>query len=167
MAGSDTIDRLQCCVGQRVGAVDDRCDLAGFHESLERDQVVVVLRLDGWFGLLAHEHGREHRPHGAAELAVGVPAAVRDQSPAWRERAPGPCHRMVPDVVEDQVITFRAAGEVLARVVDDVVGTDRAKKVRVLRTGHAGHGSTHGLGDLHGEGAHAARCAVDEDLLPG
>ena len=48
------------------------------------------------------------RPHGAAELAVGVPAAVRDQRPGRGQRAPGPGHRVVADVVEDEVVALGA-----------------------------------------------------------
>src|SRR5258705_7779407 len=76
----DVTDRLGS-PGQWVGAVDDRRHLPGFDQTLERDQVVVVLRLDGRARLLAHEHRDEHRPDGAAELAVDVSAAVRDERP--------------------------------------------------------------------------------------
>ena len=39
-------------------------------------------------------------------------------------------HRVVADVVEDQVVALRARREVLAGVVDDVVGADRADHAR-------------------------------------
>ena len=47
-------------------------------------------------------------PHGAAELAAGVPAAVRNQRSGWGERAPGLGHRLVADVVEDEVVALGA-----------------------------------------------------------
>ena len=107
VATCDMIDRLGG-LAERVGAVDDRRDLPGFDQVLQGDQVVVVLRLDGWARLLAHDHRDEHGPHGAAQLAVRVPAAVRDQGPARGQRAPRPGHRVVADVVEDQVVALGA-----------------------------------------------------------
>ena len=97
----------------------------------------------------------------AAELAAGVPAAVGDQRPVRREGSPRLRHRVVPDVVEDEVVALSALREVLLGVVDDVVGADRADQVDVPGAGDAGHLGTERLGDLHGERAHAARRPVD------
>ena len=55
-------------LAQRVRPVDDRCDLAGFDEVLESDQVLVVLCGDERAKLLAHERGQHER----AELAIGA-----------------------------------------------------------------------------------------------
>ena len=55
-------------LAQRVRPVDDRCDLAGFDEVLESDQVLVVLRRDERAQLLAHERGQHERP----DLAIGA-----------------------------------------------------------------------------------------------
>jgi hypothetical protein len=57
--------------------------------------------------------------------------------------------------------------EVLARVVDHVIGADRSDQVRLGRAAHAGDLGAEGLGDLHGERADASRCTDDQDLLPG
>jgi hypothetical protein len=57
-------------------------------------------------------------------------------------------------------------GEVLAGVVDDVVGADRPDQVQVPGAAHAGHVRSEVLRELDGEGAHAARRADDQDLLP-
>ena len=141
--------------------------LPGFDEVLERDQVVAVLRLDGRGRLLAHDHRGEHRPDGATELAVGVPAAVRDQRPSRDQCAPRLGHRVVAHVVEDQVVARAFLGEVLPRVVDDVVGTERADQLDVPGAGHAGHLGTEGLRDLDGERPHATGRPVDQDLLSG
>ena len=74
---------------------------------------------------------------------------------------------MVADVVEDEVVALGPGGEVDLRVVDDVVGADRADQLDVLRAADPGHLGAERLGDLHGERAHATGSAVDEDLLTG
>ena len=73
---------------------------------------------------------------------------------------------MVPDVVENQVVAFRALGEILFGVIDDVIGADRSDHVYVSRAAHAGDVCPERLGDLHGERTHASRRAIDQDLLP-
>jgi hypothetical protein len=78
-------------LGERVGPVDDRCDLPGFDELLEDDHVLVVLRGDERPQLLAHER----RQHERAELAIGAPeppstglASDDDEGPPGSEGAP-------------------------------------------------------------------------------
>ena len=122
--------------------------------------------LDGRFALLAHEHGHDREPDHAAELAAGVSSTVGEQRPVGGEGSPRRRHRVVPHVVEDEVVARSALPEVLLGVVDDMVGPDRADHVQVLRAGHAGDLGTERLGDLHGERAHASRRPVDENLLP-
>ena len=59
-------------LAQRVGPVDDRCDLPCFDELLEDDHVLVVLPGDESAQLLAHEPRQQERPElpvGAAEQA--------------------------------------------------------------------------------------------------
>src|SRR5438067_1480550 len=60
-----------------------------------------------------------------------------------------------------------ACGEVLPRVVDDVIRAESANHVDVLGAAYAGHFRTERLGDLHGEGTDTPRGAVDQDLLSG
>src|SRR5437016_11624452 len=60
-----------------------------------------------------------------------------------------------------------ACGEVLPRVVDDVIRAEGANHVDVLGAAYAGHFRTERLGDLHGEGTDTPRGAVDQDLLSG
>ena len=98
-------------------------------------------------------------------LSGRVSSAVGDQDPGRRECAARVGHRVVAHVVEDDVIALAARPEVLPRVVDDVIGADRAKQLQVLRAAHAGHLGAERLGDLHGERADATRRAVDQDLL--
>ena len=74
---------------------------------------------------------------------------------------------MLRDVVEDQVVALITAGEVLLRVVDDVVCADRSDQVHLRRAAHAGHFCAERLGDLHRERADASPRAVDQDLLAG
>src|SRR5206468_6445633 len=73
----------------------------------------------------------------------------------------------VADVVQDDVVPFRALREVLARVVDDVVRADRADELHVVRAAHARHFGTERLCDLDREAADAAGRSVDQDLPPG
>src|ERR1035437_9795997 len=73
---------------------------------------------------------------------------------------------MVPNAVENEVITLATLGEVIPRVVDDPVRADRLHQVNVPRTAYAGHIRAKRLGDLHAESAHASRSAVHQDLLP-
>src|SRR5215204_3188866 len=78
-------------LAQRVGPVDDRCDLAGFYELLEDDHVLVVLLGDERAQLLVHERGQHER----AELAIGASepssspfASSDDEDPFGGEGAP-------------------------------------------------------------------------------
>ena len=59
-----------------------------------------------------------------------------------------------------------AVGEVLAGVVEDVVGAEGAHEVELRGAGHAGDLRPGGLGELDGVAAHAAGRADDEHLLP-
>ena len=86
VASRDVTDR-RGSLCQWVGPVDHGSHFPGFDQILQGNQVVAVLCLDGRARLLANDHRGEHRPHGPAELAVGMPAAVRDQGPAGSERA--------------------------------------------------------------------------------
>src|SRR5437879_924341 len=71
-----------------------------------------------------------------------------------------PCH------VEDHIVPLPVLDEVLAGVVHHSVRADRSDQVDVSRAADARHIRSKRLGDLHGEGAHASRRAVDQDLLP-
>src|SRR5215468_3545368 len=74
---------------------------------------------------------------------------------------------MVPDAVEDDVVTPATLGEILLRVVDDPVRADRPDHVRVPGAAYAGDLRAEALGDLYRERAHAPGRAVDQGFLPG
>src|SRR5215212_3711451 len=74
---------------------------------------------------------------------------------------------MVRYVVEDEVVALIVLSEVLAGVVDDVIGADRSDHAHVSGAAHAGHLGAESLRDLHREGADAPGGAADQDLLPG
>ena len=72
---------------------------------------------------------------------------------------------MVPNVVENNVVTAVTYRENLFRVINDVICADGSDHIRVPRTAYAGHISAERLGDLHSESAYASRRAVNQDLL--
>ena len=71
------------------------------------------------------------------------------------------------DVVEDQVVALLAFGEIFFRVVDDVIGAERARHLHVSRADDRCDLSVERLRDLERECSDAARCAVDQDFLAG
>ena len=73
---------------------------------------------------------------------------------------------MVRDVVEDDVVPAAGLGEVVGRVVDDVVGADRPDELEVARAGDGRDLGTERFRDLDRERADPARGAVDEDRGP-
>ena len=103
----------------------------------------------------------------AREPALLERPAVRHERAGRGERPSKVGQRVVGDVVEDEVVLPSAAGEVVAGVVDDVVGADRADEVHVPRAAHAGDLGAERLRDLHGERADPARGTVDEHRLAG
>src|SRR5712671_4453679 len=56
--------------------------------------------------------------------------------------------------------------EILSGVINDVICADGSDHLNVPRTAHARNVRAERFGDLHSEGTHAARGAVDQDLLP-
>ena len=61
-----------------------------------------------------------------------------------------------------------AAGYVvLPGVVDDVISTQRAHQLDIPGAAHAGDFGAEVFGELHGKGAHAARCAIDQHFHAG
>ena len=105
----------------------------------------------------ALEPGIRVRPAAADqdELAVGCEHAAHLQ------------HAAIHDVVHDDVVLPATLGEILARVIDDVIGAKRADQLDIPGTAHARHLGAQRLRDLHGESPDAARGAIDQYLLPG
>ena len=106
------------------------------------------------------DHRREDPARRAAERHVD---ALRPERPATLE------DRLVRVGVDDPVVLLAGRRVVGRRVVDDVVGTERADEVQLGRAGDARHLGAQALGDLDGERADVARRTDDQDLvaLPG
>ena len=112
---------------QWLGAVDARCHLAGLDEGGELVLVAGAF-LAGQHGQpLRHERREEGSPQRSTEpsgpLAPFLPADD-DERPGRREDAPQAGEGGVACDVDDQVVPVGAVGEVLTRVVDDVVSTE-------------------------------------------
>src|SRR5258708_24019898 len=90
----------------------------------------------------------------------------RDEDPPGGHDAPVSRQRMVPDAIEDHVISLGAPGEIVGRVVHDMVCTYLANEVHIPRAAYTGHFGAERSGDLHRERAHTARRTVDQNLLP-
>ncbi len=122
--------------------------------------------------VLVHEpgdHQRLDRRDESAEpgIRVGAAPADQDELAVGREHAAHLEHAAIDDVVHDDVVLAAALREIIARVVDDVVGTERADQLDVPRAAYTRHLGAQRLGDLHGKRADAARGAIDQHFLPG
>ena len=110
---------------------------------------------------------------GARSLALeasGPPSAAfaadDHERPARGEGAPQVRQRTPARGVQDQVVAARPVGEVLARVVDDVVGAERPDQVHLRRAADAGDVRAEHLRELHRERAYASGRADDQHRLP-
>src|SRR5579862_514927 len=87
---------------ERIGAVDNRRDLAGLDQVLECDEIVVLLRNDKPAQALAHEAERHHRfdqPTCARKPPILELTAIRHQHSGWSQRPPEVGQRSVRDVI--------------------------------------------------------------------
>ena len=139
--------------------------------SLENEQVLRVLARDERAQLLAHERRQQERPQAhdrsrRATVRRSSPPTITSVPRGVRARRSWDSERLPADV-EDHVVAPAAAGEVVAGVVDDVVGAERSDQVHLRRAAHAGDFGAERLGDLHGERPHASGRADDQDLVPG
>src|ERR1700674_3824052 len=167
MSFSDMVDRL-AGLTQWVRPVDERRDLPGFDEPLQDEQVLSVGEFYGWAGLLVRElrqcssfddGTRGAEPTTTSRSIVGLELPGRGEYASCRRQ------RMVPHVVEDEVVPLPTLGEILLGVVDDVVSADRADHVHVPRAAHAGDFGAERFGNLHGEAAEASGRSVDQDFV--
>ena len=81
----------------------------------------------------------------------------------------GPTETREPAVasdVEDHVVAVLPGSEVVARVVDDVIGAESSDQIHLRCAADAGDLGSESPGDLHDERAHASRRADDQHLLP-
>jgi hypothetical protein len=154
---------------ERVGPVDDGSDLAGFEELDKRVQVLVVNRRGHkpHPGAAESHKDRPRRPGQASQQAAGVPDAVRDEHSCWCQYPRGYLGRVVQHVVEDDVESRPALGEVLVRVVNDVVRAERPDQFDVVRTAHTSDLGPQYLGDLDRHAPEPATSAVDQDTRAG
>ena len=95
---------------------------------------------------------------GPADAAVA--AAVGEGSAVGE-------HRPVRDEIEDQVVRLLGAGEVLAAVVDHLVGAERPHERELGGVVDARHVRAESLGELDRERARAATGPVDQHAAPG
>src|SRR5439155_24908193 len=93
-------------------------------------------------------------------------AADDQESSSRRESSTKVRQSAIASDVEDDVVAV-ARGEVVAGVVDDVVGAEGSDEFNLGGAAHAADFGTEGLRDLHGERAHASRRADDQYLLSG
>ena len=119
---------------------------------------------------LTHEKRHDH----GAELAVdasrpttAVFAADDDQRAVGGEHATECRHRTVAPDVENKVVAPVAVGDVGLRVVDHMIGAERAHHVDLLGARHAGNVRSEGLRDLHGKRPDAPRRSDDQHALSG
>jgi len=82
------------------------------------------------------------------------------------KEAPAFGHRVVADVVENQIITLRTFGEIFLSVIDDVIGAQLFRHLQVARAAHSCDLGVECLRNLEREGSNAARCTIDQDFLP-
>src|SRR5204862_7075557 len=89
-----------------------------------------------------------------------------DEPPPRPERATDPPPGLRPADVDDHVVALAAPREVLLRVVDHAVGTERPRLLDVARPADRCHRArAESLRDLHRERADGAGRAVDEHAL--
>src|SRR5215469_5234333 len=74
---------------------------------------------------------------------------------------------MVPNAVENQVITLPTFGEIIPGVINHVICADGLDHVHIPRTAYASNLRAKRFGALHSESTHTSRRTVNQDLLPG
>src|ERR1700756_2336047 len=80
---------------------------------------------------------------------------------------PGFGEAPAPRNIEYQVVLPLRIGEVLRRVIDDVVGANRGDRGHVRATAYGGDLTAERFGYLDRERPHAAGRAVNENVVPG
>jgi len=73
---------------------------------------------------------------------------------------------VVLNVVENYVVTLIALGEIFSRVIDNVIRSDGANKIKITRAADTGHLCAKGFCNLHCKSAYTTGRAVDQHLLP-
>jgi len=73
----------------------------------------------------------------------------------------------MPGEIKNQVVGTPILGEVLPRVINNLVRAERAHERQLLRVVYPGDLGSIQLGQLHGVHARAAAGTIDQHLLPG
>src|SRR6266511_6104220 len=94
-----------------------------------------------------------------------APSTNDDEGPLRGEGAAEAGEKAVPADVEDQVIAIHTVGEVLLRVVDDMVGADGADEIDLPSAAHAGDLRSEGFRKLHRAGSDASGGPDNQHLL--
>ena len=105
----------------------------------------------------ADRHHTQQRRHGPADATVTTVAGERS---AIGE------HRSMGDEIEDQVVRLVAASEIVAAVVDHLVGAERPHELELAGVVDSGHVRPKTLGQLDGERARATAAPVDQHPTP-
>src|SRR6266849_1012467 len=151
-----SLSQVPECVGdfaQLVTPVYDRCHFSVL-EKLYQDYHVrlVELRHEEDDPLAASQCRQAYfddvtqRP----EQTSGLRCSDHYESRPWVEDAPALRPRPAPRDIEHQVVTLVTPGEILFRVIDNPVCTERTDEVDIPRAADAGHLRSERFGDLHG-----------------
>src|SRR5260370_24384636 len=66
---------------------------------------------------------------------------------------------------QDQVVALPAQREIFSRVINDMVGANRSRRVHIPRAAHGSDLSSERFGNLDRKFANAARRAINQNLL--
>ena len=127
------------------------------------DDLLVVLRQRE-----QHLPAADHSCGQRKQRIPGERAEVRREEDAFRpEQRLASRERRLADGVEHDVVRRAMGGEVLGRVVDDVVGAKARHERDVLASTHGGDGGSKTLRQLHRGGADRSGRPIDEDIAAG
>src|SRR4029450_2738282 len=160
-------------LGEGVSLLHEWRHLAPRHQIAEELQIRLVVPSDVALEFLIDKARPERRGEGpgdASHLTFVRPSAAdpgQDADAVMLEEAASFGKGTILDVVEEQVVALLAFGEIFFRVVDDVIGTERARYLHVSRADDCCDFSVERLRDLERECSDPARCAVDQNFLGG
>src|SRR3954466_8605326 len=159
-------------LAHRILPVDNGSELTLLHEIAQNGQVCLESFGDVHLELLRdkrrHDEGFQiaSYPRQLAFVLAGAAHSSQNADAVRSEHAPALGDGVVPDVIEDDIVTPIALSEVLFRVVNHVVRAHRSGLLQITRTADGGDLCAKRFGDLHRERAYASGGAVDQNLLP-
>jgi hypothetical protein len=157
-------------LGQIKGAIDDWIDrtysnelgkcgkIVGIDLRHEKDQFVADERFK--------DESTDHAADYTGDRDFFTEHSGTDVRSIRDERAAVIGYRAVADEVEDNIVGFARAGEILERVIDHTVRAERANHLDILSAANGGDIGAIVGGDLHGKSADAAGSAVYYNCLP-